>query len=94
MSTPANTAQDTRTRVGLFGVGLETYWPQFPGLKERLEGYMARIVGRLQEFGAEVVGTHDIYDADCDVFAPCATRLMYLPNRSLVVHIFLPVFHS
>jgi L-arabinose isomerase len=31
-------------RVGLFGIGLDTYWPQFRGLKKRLEGYQ-RIVG-------------------------------------------------
>ena len=30
-------------RIGLVGIGLDTYWPQFPGLKKRLEGYTARI---------------------------------------------------
>lgn len=35
--------------VGVFGIGLEAYWPQFPGLKERLEGYQKHVeeqVGR------------------------------------------------
>jgi L-arabinose isomerase len=41
--------------VGLFGIGLDTYWDQFDGLKGRLEGYQARIAGRLAETGAEVV---------------------------------------
>lgn len=37
-------------KVGLFGIGLAAYWPQFKGLKARLEGYQ-RIVGqRLGEF--------------------------------------------
>ena len=27
-------------KIGLFGIGLNTYWPQFDGLKERLEGYL------------------------------------------------------
>ena len=27
-------------RIGLFGIGLDAYWPQFEGLKERLEGYL------------------------------------------------------
>ena len=27
-------------RVGLFGIGLDAYWPQFAGLKERLKGYL------------------------------------------------------
>src|ERR1017187_5456997 len=26
-------------KIGLFGIGLDTYWPQFSGLQERLEGY-------------------------------------------------------
>gem|GEM_PF-3780103 len=34
-------------RIGLFGIGLDAYWPQFPGLKERLEGYIARVADRL-----------------------------------------------
>ena len=28
-------------KIGLFGIGLDTYWPQFEGLKERLEGYLS-----------------------------------------------------
>ena len=27
-------------KIGLFGVGLDAYWPQFTGLRERLEGYL------------------------------------------------------
>ncbi|WP_420455676.1 L-arabinose isomerase family protein [Rubrivirga sp.] len=34
-------------RVGLFGVGLDTYWAQFDGLRDRLEGYQAQIADRL-----------------------------------------------
>jgi L-arabinose isomerase len=30
-----------RLRIGLVGLGLETYWPQFRGLEERLRGYLA-----------------------------------------------------
>jgi L-arabinose isomerase len=43
------------TKVGLFGIGLEAYWPQFPGLKERLEGYVALVKSRLVRPGIEVV---------------------------------------
>lgn len=43
------------TRVGLFGIGLEAYWPQFTGLKERLEGYIGEVEGRLGRPGVEVV---------------------------------------
>jgi L-arabinose isomerase len=35
-------------RIGLFGVGLETYWDQFDGLKDRLTGYQTEIAGRLR----------------------------------------------
>lgn len=43
------------TKVGLFGIGLDTYWPQFDGLLRRLEGYQRVIHGRLQELGVDIV---------------------------------------
>jgi L-arabinose isomerase len=42
-------------RVGIFGIGLAAYWPQFEGLRERLEGYQRGIEGQLREMGADVV---------------------------------------
>jgi L-arabinose isomerase len=42
-------------RVGIFGIGLAAYWPQFEGLRERLEGYQHGIEARLEAMGAEVV---------------------------------------
>jgi L-arabinose isomerase len=44
-----------RARVGLFGIGLEAYWSQFAGLRERIEGYARRVEERLGELGADVV---------------------------------------
>ncbi|SPE38684.1 putative L-arabinose isomerase [Candidatus Sulfopaludibacter sp. SbA6] len=44
-----------KPRIGLFGIGLDAYWPQFPGLEERLKGYTARVAEKLAAFGAEVV---------------------------------------
>jgi len=41
--------------VGIFGIGLAAYWPQFGGLRERLEGYQRGIEDRLAAAGAEVV---------------------------------------
>jgi L-arabinose isomerase len=42
-------------RVGLCGIGLDAYWPQFAGLKMRLEGYVAQVAERLARPGVEVV---------------------------------------
>jgi len=41
-------------RVGLCGIGLDAYWPQFEGLHDRLEGYVHRVEDRLQCSGASV----------------------------------------
>ena len=41
--------------VGLFGIGLNTYWAQFPGLEERLKGYQAETRTILERAGARVV---------------------------------------
>lgn len=46
----------TRTlKVGLFGIGLDTYWPQFKGLKQRLEGYVRVVEKNLKRPGVEIV---------------------------------------
>ena len=41
--------------VGVFGIGLAAYWPQFDGLKERVEGYQRRVEERVAELGGDVV---------------------------------------
>ena len=43
------------TKIGLFGIGLDTYWPQFRGLLKRLNGYQEGIATRLRGFGVELV---------------------------------------
>jgi len=42
-------------KVGLFGIGLDTYWPQFKGLKPRLESYVRGVEKKLTRPGVEVV---------------------------------------
>ena len=44
-----------RARVGVFGIGLEAYWPQFDGLRERIEGYQRRVEERVAALGGDVV---------------------------------------
>src|SRR5271168_356021 len=43
------------TKIGLFGIGLDVYWPQFAGLKQRLEGYLGVVEGKLARPGVEIV---------------------------------------
>lgn len=46
---------NTPLRIGLFGIGLDTYWPQFGGLKQRLEGYLGTVEGKMARPGVEIV---------------------------------------
>jgi len=48
-------SRGAQARVGVFGIGLAAYWPQFEGLRERLEGYQRGIEARLEKMGAQVV---------------------------------------
>ena len=45
----------TRPRIGIFNVGFHRYWPQFPGLREELDGYRAEFEDNVRTLGAEVV---------------------------------------
>ncbi|MDR1268443.1 MAG: hypothetical protein LBK82_02855 [Planctomycetaceae bacterium] len=46
---------DTKIKIGLFGIGLETYWLQFEGLRERLLGYQHVIADNISRLDVEVV---------------------------------------
>lgn len=41
--------------IGLFGIGLDTYWPQFEGLEKRLKGYLSTIAGYVDREGVNVI---------------------------------------
>ena len=73
-------------RVGLFGLGLETYWPQFKGLKARLEKYIRVVEEKLARPGIRVVNLglidsagkaleagHQLRQADVDLIFLYAT---------------------
>ncbi len=51
-----------RTKLGLFSIGLEAYWPQFEGLKERLVSYSQFVSQKLESMGAEVVNADMVDD--------------------------------
>ena len=46
---------ENKLRTGLFGIGLDTYWDQFPGLSDKLLSYQARIAEKLQDLNVEVI---------------------------------------
>jgi L-arabinose isomerase len=56
-SNPGSPAQEKSAgvRIGVFGVGLDAYWPQFAGLEVRLEGYLGAIEQKLSRDGVEVI---------------------------------------
>lgn len=42
-------------KTGIFSIGLDTYWPQFGGLRAKLNGYHAEIRDRIAAMGVEMV---------------------------------------
>ncbi|MGF2413286.1 arabinose isomerase [Ferruginibacter sp.] len=51
-------------KIGLFGIGLDTYWPQFPGLKERLEAYLEIVENKLAAINPEIVNAGLVDNTD------------------------------
>ena len=50
-----NPKTNIELKFGLFGIGLEAYWPQFPGLEDRLKGYSQHVAQQLAKGGVPVV---------------------------------------
>jgi hypothetical protein len=40
---------EKKIKIGLYGIGLDTYWAQFEGLYDRLQGYQSSIAARMSE---------------------------------------------
>ena len=47
--------QAEHLKIGLFGIGLDAYWDQFEGLKERLEGYLKTVEEKLSDLHPDVL---------------------------------------
>lgn len=56
--------QASSLKIGLFGIGLDTYWPQFKGLKERLEGYVDVVQEKLSGIHPHIVNAGLVDSAD------------------------------
>ena len=54
----------TGVKIGLFGIGLETYWPQFEGLKDRLEGYLNEVNKKLSAISPNIVNAGLVDNVD------------------------------
>jgi L-arabinose isomerase len=88
---------ERKARIGLFGIGLDTYWPQFPGLEERLLGYQRYVSERLGSFGCEVVDAGLVDDPEkardaARLFAGSGLDLMFLYVSTYALsHTVLPI---
>lgn len=51
-------------KIGLFGIGLDAYWPQFEGLQQRLEGYIGVVADKITRSDVEVVNLGMVDNAD------------------------------
>src|SRR6185503_24857 len=59
-----NRTMDTGIKIGLFGIGLDTYWPQFAGLKERLEGYLEEVEEKLSAISPGIINAGLVDNTD------------------------------
>jgi L-arabinose isomerase len=55
---------DKKIKIGLFGIGLDTYWAQFDGLLDKLVSYQLRINDRLRQFDTEVIDAGMVDNSD------------------------------
>ena len=53
--TPHMDASKNPFKVGLFSIGLDTYWPQFPGLRQTLDQFTAQVAQKLESSSARVI---------------------------------------
>jgi L-arabinose isomerase len=51
-------------KIGLFGIGLDSYWPQFDGLKKRLEGYLIEVEKQLAALHPDIVNAGLVDNTD------------------------------
>jgi L-arabinose isomerase len=95
----------SRLRIGLFSIGLDAYWPQFAGLKERLEGYTQEVAAKLRASGAELINfglvdspqmamrvAHELRASDADiVFLYVTTYALSATVLPILRHAKIPV---
>jgi L-arabinose isomerase len=70
------------------GIGLDTYWAQFAGLKDRLEGYQRFIAERIRGFGVEVVDAGLVDNPDMARH----TAELFRENRVELVFVYISTY--
>lgn len=55
---------DQQLKIGLFAIGLDTYWQQFEGLKERLENYLSVVQQKLAAVHPQIINAGLIDNID------------------------------
>lgn len=84
-------------RIGLMGVGLEAYWPQFEGLEERLRGYLQVVERQIENPHRAVVnfGLVDHYSKSIETGHACREQdidvLLVYASTYALSSIVLPV---
>ena len=73
MAAPAQ--EDNNLKIGLFGIGLDAYWDQCPGLQERLEGYLGIVEQKLAAIHPQVLNLGLVDTADKAFAAGRQSRL-------------------
>ncbi len=56
--------QTPEMKIGLFGIGLDTYWAQFEGLEDRLKGYLNQVEQHLKNTHPHVVNAGLVDNVD------------------------------
>jgi L-arabinose isomerase len=56
--------QINQLKIGLFGIGLQSYWRQFDGLQSRLEGYLEIVEKKLSDIHAGIINAGLIDSAE------------------------------
>jgi L-arabinose isomerase len=74
--------------VGLFSIGLDTYWPQFEGLLEKLNGYQQVVHDKLVSKQTKVIHAGMV---DTPAKANLAAKL-FLQEQVDVVFLFISTY--
>jgi L-arabinose isomerase len=88
---------ESKIKVGLFGIGLDTYWGQFEGLLDKLTSCQQRIKARLEQSGVDVTDAGMVDSVDKAISAAtlfnrnCADMIFLNISTYALSHTVLPL---